>query len=216
MIDDVRRELERLIRERGESYAALSQLLGRNAAYMHQFMTRGAPRKLSEQDRRTLARYFDVDEALLGGPTSDTRQDGSSMVRVPRLAVQASAGPGSLVDGEFAIGAYWFDRAWLRQVSAAKPDELSIVTVAGDSMAPTLNDGDDVLVDRSTAAIRPRDGIYMLRRDDTLMVKRLTLAPISSTLTISSDNPAYPSYRDCPLDSVDILGRVVWIGRKLG
>jgi len=48
------------------------------------------------------------------------------------------------------------------------------------------------------------------------MVKRLALAPTSGTLTITSDNPTYPSWRDCPLNSVTILGRVVWAGRTLG
>ena len=65
---DPRAVLERLIRERREDYAGLSRLLGRNAAYMQQFIRRGTPKRLAEDDRRTLARYFGIEETLLGGP----------------------------------------------------------------------------------------------------------------------------------------------------
>ena len=55
---DARAELQRLIDERREDYASLSRLLGRNAAYVQQYMKRGSPKKLPEDERRTLARYF--------------------------------------------------------------------------------------------------------------------------------------------------------------
>jgi hypothetical protein len=86
-----RRELERLIAERGEDYSSLSRLLGRNAAYIQQFIKRGTPHKLGEEDRRTLARYFGVGESLLGGPD---RRDEPPLVEVAAFAVRASAGAG--------------------------------------------------------------------------------------------------------------------------
>ncbi len=215
MTDSVRRELERLVNERGESYAALSQLLGRNAAYIQQFVKRGQPKQLAERDRRMLARYFDVDETLLGADPKEMSPN-LPAIRVPRLAVQASAGPGTTVEGEFEVGSFWFDPKWLRQISSAKPNELSIVTVIGDSMAPTLNEGDEVLVARVMAGTKLRDGIHVMRRDDALVIKRMTIGPNGSTLTISSDNPAYPAFPDCPISSISIIGRVIWAGRKFG
>ena len=62
-----RAALAALIAESGESYAALSRLIGRNAAYLQQFVTRGSPRQLAERDRALLARYLGVPEARLGG-----------------------------------------------------------------------------------------------------------------------------------------------------
>src|SRR3546814_12095801 len=59
---------------------------------------------------------------------------------------------------------------WLRGLGA-DPRALSIIRVAGDSMAPTLSDGDDILVDGGDAAGRLRDGISVLRMDDAFMVK---------------------------------------------
>lgn len=208
---DSREALQQLVREHRTSLAALSDMLGRSHSYLQQYVGRGSPKDLSEQDRRLLADHLGVDEEVLGG--SGFKERGASLVMVPRLAVQASAGPGSEVDGEFQIGSYRFDAGWLRDLCRAKPEALSIIRVSGDSMAPTLIDGDDVLVDRSAAL---RDGIYVLRRDDTLMVKRLAMAPTSRTLTISSDNSAYPTWSDVTVDSVAVIGRVVWTSRKLG
>src|SRR5918992_1375634 len=65
---EARAALARLIRERGEDYASLSRLIGRNPAYVQQYIKRGSPKRLDEQDRRLLARYFGVPETLLGAP----------------------------------------------------------------------------------------------------------------------------------------------------
>ena len=68
MLNDPRLVLERLCAERGEDFAGLSRMLGRNSAYIQQFVRRGVPKRLGEDERRKLARYFGVSEALLGGP----------------------------------------------------------------------------------------------------------------------------------------------------
>lgn len=212
--EESRAALGRLIEERGEDYAGLSRLLGRNPAYVQQYIKRGTPRRLAEEDRRRLARYFAVDERMLGAPEI-AAADGE-MVPVPRLAVNAAAGAGAFDGDERAKGHIAFDPAWLRRVASGAPEQLSIIRVAGDSMAPTLGDGDEILVDRGDAAARLRDGIYVLRIDDALVVKRLALNPAGGTLSIRSDNPAYPGWPDCPPDKVDIVGRVVWTGRRIG
>jgi phage repressor protein C with HTH and peptisase S24 domain len=82
-------------------------------------------------------------------------------------------------------------------------------------MFPTLNDGDDIMVDRSAASRQVNDGIYVLRRDDTLMVKRITVNPSHGTFNVSSDNAAYASWPDCSPGDIDVLGRVVWAGRRI-
>lgn len=219
-----RATLARLITERGENYGAISRLLGRNPAYIQQFMKRGTPRKLDEQDRRTLARYFGVDEALLGGP-GDIEPSASmhkksilsnDMAVVHRLAVEASAGAGTLAGDEIPKGALGFDRRWLSRLGF-NPRNLSIIEVNGESMAPTLNHGDTIMVDISDRADRLRDGLYVLRLDDALMVKRVALAPRAGmrSITISSDNIHYPTWRDVDPALIDIVGRVIWAARLL-
>jgi phage repressor protein C with HTH and peptisase S24 domain len=55
----------------------------------------------------------------------------------------------------------------------------------------------------------------VLRLDDVLLVKRLSPNPATRRITITSDNDAYPSWPDCDPAAITIIGRVVWVGRKL-
>lgn len=213
-----RAALDRLIKERGEDYAGLSRLIGRNPAYIQQFIKRGVPQKLDGDDRRTLARYFGVTEDLFGALPADesSNDDYSKLIPVRRLDIGASAGGGANVDRERRLSSIGFDPRWLRELAGGASAQLSMIRVEGDSMSPTLNDGDDILVNEADAADRLRDGIYVLRLDDGLMVKRLALNPVARLVTVRSDNPAYPSWPDCKLSDIRVIGRVVWGGRKFG
>ena len=216
-VDDPRATLDRLLAERGVDYVRLSEKIGRNPAYIQQYIKRGSPRRLAEQDRARIAAYLGVPEAMLGGPVqrvAAARSRGADMVLVPKLAIGASAGAGASIDGEPVEGAVAFDPKWLRELGA-DPRALSIIRVEGDSMAPTLNDGDDILVDSGDAAARLRDGIYVLRMDDVLMVKRVARAPGAGRISVVSDNPQYPSYPDLSMGAVQLVGRVVWTGRRV-
>lgn len=215
---DPRAALDRLLTERGLDYARISQVIGRNPAYIQQYIKRGSPRRLGEQDRARIAAYLGVSEAMLGGPVqrvaTPARGRGPGMILVPKLAIGASAGAGASVDGEAVEGEVAFDPKWLRELGA-DPRALSIIRVEGDSMAPTLDDGDDILVDGGDAAARLRDGIYVLRMDDVLMVKRVARAPGQGRISVISDNPHYRSWDDLPMASVQLVGRVVWTGRRV-
>jgi phage repressor protein C with HTH and peptisase S24 domain len=108
-----------------------------------------------------------------------------------------------------------FDERWLKELTQSQPSKLSIVRVEGDSMSPTLNAGDEILVDLGDAAERLREGIYVLRIDDAVVVKRLALNPMGRRVTVQSDNPAYPDWPDCSLDDIKPIGRVIWAGRRV-
>jgi phage repressor protein C with HTH and peptisase S24 domain len=213
-IADQRDVLRRLIEERREDYAGLSRLLGRNSAYMQQFIKRGVPRRLAETDARKLARYFGVSPAELGLENLDQEREGE-LVRVPLLSIGASAGHGAHNEREASVGHIAFDPRWLRQLGGSAASRLRFIRVQGDSMAPTLSDGDDILVDEGDAAERLRDGIYVLRVEDALMVKRLAMSPAGRSLTIKSDNPAYPDWTGFDTANVAVIGRVIWAGRKV-
>ena len=214
MLNDPRLVLERLCAERGEDFAGLSRMLGRNSAYIQQFVRRGVPKRLGEAERRKLARYFSISESLLGGPAEDEQV--GTLVPVKRSPVRASAGPGAIPYDEAGKPYFAFDEAWLKSLTASPSSRLSIIRVEGDSMAPTLNAGDDILVDLGDCAERLRDGIYVLRADDALVVKRLALHPAGRRVTVQSDNPAYPDWPDCDIDDLLCIGRVIWAGRKIG
>ena len=211
-MENVREELDRLIQKHRYGYASISRLLGRNASYIQQFIKRGSPRKLEDEDRRKLASFFGVDEQVFGGP-ANVVWDG--LVEIPVLDVEASAGFGAVAASEAAHTRFGFDERWLRSLTSAKSASLSIVRVMGDSMEPTLSDGDEVLVDASDHASRLRDGLYVLRADDALVVKRVAIKPGGRQITIASDNPAYPTWNDMNRSEVHVVGRVIWFGRAL-
>ena len=214
MLLDPRVALERLCAERGEDFAGLSRMLGRNAAYIQQYVRRGVPRRLKEEERRKLARYFAVSESLLGGPAEEPIAV-TGLISVKRHPVSVSAGPGAIVSEEQGRAYFGFDERWLKALTATPPAKLSIVRVEGDSMAPTLSAGDDILVDLGDAADRVRDGIYVLRVDDAVVVKRIAMHPMGGTVTVQSDNPAYPDWPDFSFDKINCIGRVIWAGRKV-
>jgi hypothetical protein len=200
-----RSALAALIAEAGESYAALSRLIGRNAAYLQQYVTRGSPRTLAERDRALLARYFGVAEARLGGP------EAPGLIAVTRLDVGASAGPGGLVEDEARRRAGALDPPVLRQLGV-RAAAASMIRVEGESMEPTLFDGDEILVDRDRRHLAARAGLYVLRIDGAVMVKRLRA--IGREVEVLSDNPGFAP-RLCAVEDVDVIGRVVWLSRAL-
>lgn len=207
---DPRARLAALIAAQGDSFAALSRLIGRNDAYLQQFVTRGSPRALAERDRRVLAAYFGVDEQMLGGPAAAAVPP---MVVIPRLDAIASAGPGSLLDTDRAAGGEAIDPGLLRQwgVRAAT---LSIITARGESMLPTIADGDEMLVDRADHGLDDKGGIFVIRIDGALAVKRLMRRP--GGVVIISDNPAYPVIEIADgEDGLEVIGRVIRLTRLL-
>jgi hypothetical protein len=211
MGEDPRAALARLIAENAEDFAGLSKLVGRNPTYIQQFIKRGSPKKLPETERGILARYFGVDESVLGGPDAGATRNGIRLI--PKLAVGASVGAGAIASSETLAGKIGFDEKWLRK-QGLDPATLSLIQVEGDSMSPTLNHGDDIMVDNRAAAGPLRDGIHVIRLEDALMVKRLASRP-KGGLSVLSDNPAYPGWPDVDGAAIAIIGRVVWAGRRL-
>ncbi len=211
-----RKRLLELAQERGASLKSLSEMLERNPSYLQQFITKGSPKKLEEQDRRTLARFFGVPEAELGAIKDNSYIDAASKpsrddwVEVPRLDIGASAGPGTLPDSEAAFDAFRFSRRWLAE-QGFEGAQLSVITVEGDSMEPLLNDGDEILVDRAPRAFR--DGVHVVRMGDTLMVKRVASAG-GGRFSLLSQNLAYPPV-SVEAEDVEIIGRVVWKGGRI-
>ena len=207
---DPREKLSELARERGNSLAALSRMLGRNASYLQQYITKGSPRKLEEVDRRRLAQFFGIAEAELGGPEEFSSASRGDWVEVPRLPLEASAGPGAVGAAEIPFDAFRFSRRWLRE-QGLEPAQLSSIRVMGDSMDPLLRDGDEILVDRTP---RPfREGVHVVRLGEALHVKLLQAVP-PDRLRLISKNAAYEPV-EVGMADVDVVGRVVWKGGRL-
>lgn len=212
-LSDARSRLLALANERRISLTALSGLIGRNSSYLQQFIRKGSPRKLEENDRRLLAEFFGVAESELGGAEDNSFVRGDSRgswVDVPRLALGASAGPGSVPFGEQPFDSFRFSRKWLREQNL-EAAMLTAIVVEGDSMEPLLRDGDEILVDRTPRP--PREGIHVIRQGDVLLVKRIQVgAP--GKITLISENQLYPPV-EVDLADIEVIGRVVWKAGRL-
>lgn len=202
---DPRRALDELIKERGESYSSVSRLLSRNAAYIQQFIKRGSPARLDDSDIAQLSVHFGVPAAVFGGDEVP-ESAGLSTIAIPVLGA---------TDADDSLGRVRLvDEAWLRSLSH-KPTGVSIVRVEGDAMYPTLRDGDEVLIQRYLANKNPRDGLYVIRADTGLLVRRIALEPARNRIAVLTDNPNYPNWDGLMRNAIQIVGRVIWIGMQL-
>ncbi|WP_456391166.1 S24 family peptidase [Profundibacter sp.] len=107
--------------------------------------------------------------------------------------IDASAGLGTVPVSEAVADQIAFTRAWL--IRHGIPADMSgLVRVRGDSMEPTIPDGSYVLVQFNIDQSNLKPGIYIIRLDDAIVIKRLQLSPKKEDNWISliSDNPSYP------------------------
>ncbi|MDD5171217.1 MAG: S24 family peptidase [Syntrophales bacterium] len=139
----------------------------------------------------------------------------SDYVFIPLYDVRAAAGAGATIESEAIVDLLVINRTWVRKQIGADPANLSFLYVEGDSMEPLLRPGEMILMDLSAANV-PVDGIYVIRFDGHLMVKRIQREP-GNVLTVSSVNPAYKPIKLDFGDGRDlaVIGRVVWHGRNL-
>ncbi len=206
---EVRSLLDRLIRQSGESYAAISRRIGRNAAYVQQFIRRGTPRRLSELDRQRLALHFGISERALGAPDPAIRPDSARIsigdeacVLVPCIITREST-------------AIALNPALASSISGGNSEHLAGLMAEGDSMAPTIMPGNFMLFDMSVRHARC-DGLYLLAGGARPFVRRLMLHPVSGRISIHADNPAYPAWADCEPSGVPVIGRLLWLAKAIG
>lgn len=130
--------------------------------------------------------------------------------------IRAAAGHGVVNGREVADDALMFKEDWIRHELGARPQDLWLIRVHGDSMEPTLRAGDVILVD-SRASRPDREGIYILRLGEALLVKRLQVMP-GRKIRVTSDNTAFEPWmidQEEGASDTAIIGRVVWSGRRM-
>jgi phage repressor protein C with HTH and peptisase S24 domain len=203
---EIRSAVAGLAEARGVSLTALSRMIGRNAAYLQQFVKRGSPRRLDERDRRALAAFFGVDERQLGGETE------AATIPVPRIDARAAAGPGALVEDDRIIGEERVDARVLARLGVS-PAALSMIEARGESMEPLIHDGDALFVDTADRRLSSRPGLFVLRLEGAVLVKHV--ARVGLDVHIRSENPAAPAIDPVRADRVEIIGRVVRLARSL-
>lgn len=211
-MDAVRKRLVNAIEDRGLTLKDASLRIGRNHAYLQQFVERGIPARLKEGDRVKLSALLNVPEKELGAPerAGQLVAANSNVSNVPEYQVHVSAGGGALVAEENKRRDWPFATDYLKQELGLERSKLAIVEVRGDSMEPTLSSGDRVLVNMSDRQVS-QPGIFIVFDGDGTVVKRVEKIPgsVPPRIVLISDNPLHGRY-ELDSDVVQIVGRVVW------
>lgn len=166
-------------------------------------------------ERLSKALGISRDRLLFGRDASYTSQlreetdEQGRMVELVELDVRAAAGHGLEVEANQEIARWAVPRAMLEGVTTATPSRLRIITVYGDSMAPTFPPGARVMVDTEDRVPSP-PGVFVVFDGLGLVVKRVEFLLHSDppTIRLTSDNPRYASY-ERPIAEADIQGRVI-------
>lgn len=209
---DPRQVLGDLAKSSALGYAGLSRLIGRNSAYIHQFVNRGIPKKLDERDRATLARHFGIDEVRLGGSENGCLSNNRT-VWLPIHS--ANSDVEGISNGEVGgqIRRVPFDIDWLASITDCDSSELCLIQSTSDVMSPAILHEDVVLVSRNPKSLQ--DGIYALNLDGSVVFRRIARCPGGSELQMICDNSRYPVWEDINPSSLSVIGRAVWISRSI-
>ena len=157
-----------------------------------------------------------VEWLATGEEIAKSAQAGSRVVEhgdfifMPRNRIRFSSGREGVLSSEQVVDSIAFRAAWVKQALNTESRDLILIEVVGDSMAPTVEDGDLILANLAEPRFR-QDGIYLLRHDSGLAVKRIQRRP-DGKLLVRSDNPKYEAM---VVASVSIIGRVIWIGGRV-
>jgi len=147
-------------------------------------------------------------EGLRGQPPSD-----ADHIKLPRGEVRLGSKRGGRLRTPQIVDVISFAPRWLQSRLTVDPERLILMEVSGDAMEPTLRHGDLALADlrENHASV---DGLYVLRQNGALAVKRLQRSGVGARLIVRSDNSAYPPI-EIPAAQIKIVGRVIWMGKAL-
>ena len=245
--DPIRARIPALLWKKGLSMKKASTAIGRHGSFLHQFISKGTPKVLAYRDAERLAALLGCEPADLhhdelpprrkpssaqagagarasggtkAGPAhapAGMPENPESLVGVPEMAIEASAGPGAFIDHYPPETAQWFlPASMVRHEGNADPASLRILRVRGESMEPELSDGDRLVVEISRTV--PVTGeLCVLWDGNGLVVKRIEHLPGADgppAVRLKSANPDYADY-ECLAQDLHVSGRVLWSIRKM-
>ncbi|MBV5341853.1 MAG: helix-turn-helix transcriptional regulator [Deltaproteobacteria bacterium] len=162
-----------------------------------------------EKWRPELCQVVPVKDIMLNG--FDMRAEG--YVNVPSLDTSIST-EGLINQNEQVVDYIGFNEDWIKKFLGVSAENLLLIRVKGDSMVPTLSEGDLVLIDTTSKNI-VTNSMYVVQFWGSLQIKRVQ-CKLDGTVVIKSDNNIYEP-EIIPIDQVDnlnVIGRVVWYGKR--
>ena len=185
----------------------LAGLLGIEPAAITLAKSRGVPKSWG----LSIAAAFGVNPVWLktgSGPVYQNEQ--ASTVLVPKVAAKACAGGGSFELSDMIVDELPFDRSWLSK--KGNPGRMVAMEVIGDSMSPELEPVDNILIDQSQIQVADNN-LYVVGLADSIQVKRVQIRP--GLVVLFSTNQRYSpvSLQGDEIDTLRVIGRVLWSSR---
>lgn len=233
-IQEIKQKVARLIEEKGLSQNSVSLQMGYERTYLTQFINRENPKRLSDKARRRLATILEVPEQeLTDEDLSDTIEplfiaganqaietatnffrSLKSTAKIDIINVSACCGNGQETFSEKTCGHVSIPLEELKSITNISPNNIKLIKATGDSMDPTIKDGDMVWIDTGNNFISS-DGIYLLRMPTGLAIKRIQ-TELTGAIAIKSDNDKY-SNTTANVGEINVIGKVIyiWNGKKV-
>lgn len=142
----------------------------------------------------------------------ERERDRDDLVEVAEIDPRFGAG-GVIMDEHAVPEMRTFSRTWLRQITSTPPEELYWGRPRGNSMAPTIDDGEPILIDRRQNTVLDADLIWAFAWGDIGAIKRLRPLP-NGTVQILSDNPSVP-IATAVEGEIHIFGRVIAVVKNV-
>lgn len=193
------------------SQSDIAKILGKDRQNISRKAKAGTELKLS--DVRKIENHFNVN---LTGCNQNVDNLDNDFIDIPvRGEVYASMGSGITVYNEEQTGTYKISRELARDIGVSLSN-TQMIFASGDSMTPTIEGGDSLLIDLSKKEVY--DGrIYCVRIDGQLYAKRLQKIPPYKIKVISDNKEKYdPFYIDFSKEidfDFEVIGEIRWWGR---
>lgn len=205
--------LKNLREEKGLTQTELGDKIGKDLTAISRYENGTGAKNLTYQLKQSLRWVFTPEEiAFIENGVRVESDDitncikSNKMIKAPIMSVKASAGNGREQHEVITTGELLIDRMLFKVLPNLK--NIRAIEVEGDSMYPTLKEGDYVVIEENMNFTG--DGIYVLHYDGVLLVKRLQ-ADIDG-IEILSDNQSYGKRKYDPNDDqrlFHIAGKVI-------
>lgn len=154
----------------------------------------------------------DPAEGAIVAPTNEQIAEQLGLIQIEEIDLGIGMGAAYLDEAAVQASMQWVPETWVRQFTDAPARYLTIARPVGDSMYPTINDRDIVLIDRSLQHIDRQDGIWALSYGGLGTIKRVRAMPDGS-YKLMGDNPQVRE--EIAVDGeMHVIGRVVGVIRK--
>ncbi|WP_417571434.1 S24 family peptidase [Parasutterella excrementihominis] len=221
-VNDVRKENLIVLRERFKTLANLNLAIGKKKtdSTLSQIIngakdTRsGNVKNLGDRLAREMETklslgygWMDADHSNEAFPEDD------DLIYLRRLNVSACCGAAGIqnYEDEAYVDLMGVSRVWFKEnINQIRENGYEIITAAGDSMEPTLKNGDLVVIDRFDTEITKRDGVFCVLIDNDLYLKRVQRVP--GSLRFISDNRLYDPFE---IRLAEVESRVIVFGRMV-